>query len=138
MNFLEAKGLLLLHSFSYPDVHHPKMETGFLGSLRPYHGLKEDNFHEVMEAISALSPYLRTEPQIDREVIAALWSICEEARAWGIHPDGMLRRNDLIALQDVQRLERWTSIISYTVFILLDGGDLEAALEPYNEYKQGT
>lgn len=133
MDFSTAKELLLLHSFSHPDINHPKMERGFLGSLRPYRGLNEDNFHEVMHAIIALAQHLQQQNQVDKEVISALWAICELGRAWGVHPQGMLRRNNLITDEDVARLEQWIETISYAVLVLLDGGDLEIALGPYDQ-----
>lgn len=131
MDRTQAKELLQLHSFAHSNIEHPKMATGFLGSLRPYTGLKEENFHEVMQAIITLAPEIQKEKEIDRDIIKALWAICELARAWGIHPKGMLRSNNLIALKDVSRLEQWIDTITYAVLILLDGGDLEAALEFY-------
>ena len=131
MDFQEAKELLLLHSFGHPDINHPKMERGFLGSLRPYRGLNDENFHEVMQALISLAPHFQHESRVDKEIISALWTICELGRAWGIHRDGMLRRNNLITTKEVTRLEHWIETISYAVFVLLDGGDLETALEPY-------
>src|SRR5262245_37045603 len=107
----EAKELLLIHSFAHPDIKHPKMECGFLGSLRPYRGhLVEESFHEVMAALRALAPTFH-QPTVDREVVGALWGICHLARSWGVHPDGMLRRNGLIQEQDIARLERWVDCI---------------------------
>ncbi len=122
----EAKRLLLLHSFGLDDFDDPAMEVGFIGSLRPYRGLIERNFHEVMAALGVLAPQLQL-GQIDAQIVSALWSICHTARAWGVHPDGMLRRNHLIAPADVERLENWIETISYATMILLDNGDLETA-----------
>ncbi len=131
MDASQAKELLLFHSFSHSDINHPKMETGFLGSLRPYSGLQESNFHEVMQAIIALAPNLQNDEVLDREIVCALWAICDLARAWGVHPNGMLRKNQLITLQDSARLEQWVNAISSAVFFLLDGADLETALDGY-------
>ena len=66
MDFDRAKELLLLHSCGHPDFHHPKWSTGFIGSLRPYTGLNEDNFHEVMAAIVAVAPHLADRQVLDR------------------------------------------------------------------------
>ena len=130
----EAKLLLLMHSFCHPDIHHPKMETGFLGSLRPYRGLKVENFHEVMTALRVLAPLLQ-ESQVDRDIVGALWSICDLSYSWGVHPEGMLRRNDLIAHADVVRLERWGNRISYASRILLGGVSGDAAIaEAFHGY----
>lgn len=138
ISFQEAKDLLLVHSFRHPDINHPKMETGFLGSLRPYQGLREENYHEVMQAIIAISSHLKNSSSVDKDIISALWSICDLTRTWGIEPNGMLRRNNLIMPMDLKKLSYWLHTISYAVFVLLDDGDLETALEPYRHYAEQT
>ena len=46
MDYQTAKHLLRLHSFEDPEPHHPKQDSGFLGSVRPYRGsLNPKNFH---------------------------------------------------------------------------------------------
>jgi hypothetical protein len=132
MNTAEAKELLLMHSFTYSDVDHPKMQSGFLGSLRPFSGhLNEQNYHEVMAALLVLAP-LMEQPIIDREIVMSLWSICHLARAWGVQPDGMLRSNGLIRPADVKRLDDWIEQISYATMVLLEGGGTDVAFEFYD------
>jgi hypothetical protein len=128
----QAKELLLMHSFMHDDIEHPKMTLGFLGSLRPYRGLREENLHEVMESLRVLAPELRQE-KVDTEVMSALWGICVSARAWGVHPLGMLRRNHLITGADIERLEAWIGAIEYAVMVLLDGNDPEEAFAGYRQ-----
>lgn len=112
------------------NVNHPRMEGGFLGTLRPYQSLNENNFHEVMLAIRVLAPELSKE-RLDRQLISALWGLCHFGRVWGCHPDGMLRSNNLIAEEDINRLEDWINAISYAVTHLLEGCDSETAFEFY-------
>jgi hypothetical protein len=129
----EAKELLMLHAFrDARSVEHPEALDGFLGSLRPYNGhLDERNFVEVMESLRALAPQL-TGVSIDREIVAALWAMCHLARAWGVEPEGMLRRNKLISAEDVDRLATWVETISYATMCLLDGAGEGVAFEEYN------
>jgi hypothetical protein len=128
----EAKELLLMHSYSHPDVDHPKVQKGFLGSLRPYSGhLNEENYHEVIAALRVLAPSLER-PTVDRKLIGSLMGICHLARAWGLHPDGMLRRNGLILPEDVERLEDWINQISYSTFMLLDSAGIAEAFHDYD------
>lgn len=124
MNETEAKELVLLHGFA-GDLENPKMATGFLGSLRPYRGLDENNFHEVMAALRVLAPHFKSE-KLDREIIESLRGICHLARAWGVDPDGMLRCNHLIEEADWRRLEEWIEMISYAVFMLLESDEATA------------
>jgi hypothetical protein len=135
----EAKELLLYHSFTHENINHPKAESGFLGMLRPFKGeLIEANFHEVMEALKTLADELENEDKVDKEIILALWGICHLGRAWAIHPDGMLRRNNLIKEEQIQELEGWIEDISYATMFLLDGSGKEVAFEPYNEKNKGN
>lgn len=121
----EARELLLMHSCAHHDLQHPKMTSGFLGSLRPYTGLNQDNFHEMMHALRVLAPRFGEE-KIERQIISALWGTCHLSRAWGVHPDGMLKSNDLITEEESQQLEQWIETISYAVMMLLDGDEEEA------------
>ncbi len=79
-----------------------------------------------MDALAVLHPHFK-EADLDREVMNALWGMCFFARAWGVHPNGMLRRNNLISVADVDKLERWINAIGYAVAMLLGGGDAESA-----------
>ena len=42
MSPLEAREALLFHSSRHPDVKNRRWEFGFLGSLRPFTGLREE------------------------------------------------------------------------------------------------
>lgn len=130
MTTQEARELLLLHSFGHGDLDHPKMVGGFLGSLRPYQGLNEKNYHELMEAVRTLAPELQRE-SVDREIISALWSICYCTWLWGLEPGGMLRRNGLIAPEDVRLLSDWLEYLGMAVMLLLEESSVEAAFGPY-------
>ncbi|OLT06040.1 hypothetical protein BJF90_19095 [Pseudonocardia sp. CNS-004] len=120
----------MFHGYRHDDVHDPRMEQGFLGMLRPYRGLREENFHSVMTCLRALAGSLQGE-SVDQAVIGALWGICHLGRAWGVWPDGMLRRNNLITPDDATRLEEWIDQISYSTFYILDRGDVDDAFEHY-------
>jgi len=131
----EAIELLQIHSFTYHDVHDPRMENGFLGSLRPYQGtLNHDAFLELMACIKTLGPNLSRGESVDRQIISNLWGICQLARAWAIYPEGMLRSNKLINDADVKTMDDWLDCISYAVMIFLETSDVTEALAPYNQY----
>ncbi|MFI5720567.1 hypothetical protein [Nocardia sp. NPDC051750] len=128
MNSVMAAELLLFHSGTHPDIDDPRWEQGFLGMLRPYKGLREENFHSVMSCLRVLAPTLQHD-SLDRSAVSSLWGICHLGRTWGVCPDGMLRRNDLISAADVQRLENWIDCISYAVLCLFEGATEEAFAE---------
>ncbi len=134
MNTGQAIRLLRYHAFQDDDVHHPKMERGFLGSLRPFQGeLKESNFHELMTLIRALAGELGQDT-LDRRVISCLFSICQLARAWAVEPEGMLQRNRLLSDEQTAQMERWLDMISYAVMVLLDRGGEEEAFWGYRKF----
>jgi hypothetical protein len=135
MTFDEAKHLLWANCV--PGESHGDLLTedeGFLPSLRPYRGqLVEKNFHLVMEALFVVGPSLGA-PQIDRDVVSHLWTLCRLGRLWGVHRDGMLRRNKLIIEPDVERLENWIDIIESTTARFLDGMRPPHAISQYAQY----
>lgn len=135
MDIIQAKDLLKLHAYVHEDTFNPKMQNGFLGSLRPFTGLNEDNFHEVMYVLKVMQPLFDdNECKIDREIISAIWGMCHLARSWGIDTDGMLRRNNLITSEDINKLETWIDHISYAFWGLLDGLSEEAFEDYLCEY----
>jgi len=131
MTVTEAKQLLLVHSIGERDKRHPSYERGFIASLRPYRGqLFEESFHEIMAALRVLAPSLH-QPTVDREVVSALWSICDLARSYGLRPDGVLQRDGLISEADIKRLDLWVSCISSATQTLLWSGSIDSAFNQY-------
>jgi hypothetical protein len=116
----EAIEVLGFHCGVDERIDDPRWVNGFLGTLRPYRGLLERNFHEVMAALATLAERLHAN-DVPRAALSSLIGICHLGRAWGVHPDGMLRRNNLISPDDVTRLERWIETISYATMMVLDG-----------------
>ncbi|OWA37133.1 hypothetical protein B9G55_03415 [Saccharibacillus sp. O16] len=134
MNREEAIERLKKHAFVHDDLEDEKMTKGFLGMLRPFDGtLIEANFHELMDILNVLADDLE-QGELDRTLISCLWSICQYARAWALEPDGMLRRNELIADEQLQQMAQWVDMISYTTMVLLEGGGREDAFWSYHEY----
>lgn len=136
MDYAEARHQLLLHGPGTSDeTGNPLMqEDGFVASLRPYCGLHEKNFHLVMEALLVVGERIHRIPQVDREVIYAVWAICETGRAWGLRADGMLQRNKLITPEDTERLKVWIGTIERTALGLLAGHSPHHVIYHYAEY----
>ena len=124
----EAIEELSFHCGSNPKIEDPRWEQGFLGMLRPYKGLRQETYDHLVACARALAPHLKNDAMLDRRVVNSLWGICHLARAWGLHPDGMLRRNGLITEDDQQRLEGWIEELSYDLMAILDGGEAEGPL----------
>lgn len=134
MNIEEAKELLSFHSCRNSDIHNPKWEHGFIGSLRPLEGIHEDNFIEIMECLKVLKEEFYR-PAIDREIISDVISIVSTTRSW-VSPDGMLGRNHLLTNEQTQQLLLWIDIIEDSLMYLLDGAE-EEAFNTYDLYLDG-
>jgi hypothetical protein len=136
MNFDEAKLYLLLNGSGTSDADGNPLvqDDGFLGTLRPYQGLKDDNFHNVMEALFVVGNHFSESSHVDRELVSSIWWMCNRARLWGIDPEGMLRRNNLITDEDVSRLAEWIDVIEYTTLNLLNGNGTREAINTYAQY----
>ncbi len=126
----EAKELLAFHSSRHSDVHNPKWEHGFLGSLRPFRGeLHEENFIEVMECLRALAEELSA-AAINRELVSDIVAIIHLSRVWAA-PDGMLGSNCLLTEEQTKLLLAWADIIETCFVYLLD----EMEEEAFSEYE---
>ena len=131
MDKQQARELILLHSYYKPTLHMPRMQDGFLGSLRPYRGLKERNFREVMMALWVLSPELQLGEVVDRQLMDALWRLQFITYNWGLRPGNMLQRNKLITPEDTEILAEWFRAIGEAVFNLLAGVGIEGVLREH-------
>ena len=127
-----AKELLSFHSGRNSDIHNPKWENGFLGSLRPFRGeLHKENFMEVMECLKALKEEFAAET-IEKDIVADVVAITHLTRAWA-SPDGMLGSNHILTEEQEKHLLAWADIIESCFMYLLDG-DEEDAFSDYEDY----
>ncbi|MDB5334594.1 MAG: hypothetical protein JWN70_213 [Planctomycetaceae bacterium] len=110
------------------------LDDGFLTMLRPYRGLREHNFHVVMQALFVVGERFHSSDVIDRKLVESLWSMCSRTRCWGLDPKGMLRRNNLISEEDIRRLESWIEIFERSTFGLLRGCPPHDEVERYAQY----
>lgn len=123
------------HSFTHDDLDDKKMLNGFLGSLRPYRGvLNQGAFLDLMACLKAIGPTLSTKEDVSRKTISNLWSICHLSRDWATHPDGLLRRNDLISNTDIATITQWINCISYATMMFLESQEPVEAFAEYESF----
>jgi hypothetical protein len=133
MNYEEAVNVILMHGIGRDDVplEEALVKDGFLGCLRPFSGLREENFLQVLRAIIALKPHLAESKTWEHRLVAGLWGLTTTARLEGLDPDGLLQRNKLLSAEDTKRLLLWVRCIEMAVSKLLRDGDPADALAYY-------
>lgn len=136
MDYDSAKLLLLMHGSGTTDDDGNILvaDDGFLQMLRPYRGLKEDNFHRVLQAVFVVGDRLHSQEHVERELMNTLWSLCSTSRSWGLNPKGMLQRNRLITEADSRRLESWIDILEWSIEGVLNGCPPHFRVIRYAEY----
>ena len=123
MDYDDAVEQLTFHSGSNPNIDDPRWEQGFLQTLRMYRGtLDHDAWKSVLDCVDAVSTHLKTAPLLDRSVVNSLWGILHFSRSWALHPDGMLRRNQIVTKEDQETLLNWLDELAERIALLLDGG----------------
>ena len=120
-----AKELLLTHAGL---AINQASEKGLLASLRPYRGIREEDFSEVMEALISLYPSFSTTDVVDRELPYALWTICQRVRVLAVRPNAKLVKNKLISETDARKLAQWIDVIEKVSLQFLRGTAIHDAL----------
>ena len=135
MNYRDALNTILLHGVGRDDVplEQSTLDSGFVGCLRPWSGLRDDNYHDLMRAILSLHDSVGDSDNWPKELVLGLFGIIRMTHCWGLDDTGMLRRNDLIPDDDVAKLRGWIQRIEMVVEQLLMGND---PLEAYPELRK--
>ncbi|MGL4423262.1 MAG: hypothetical protein ACRCZF_21550, partial [Gemmataceae bacterium] len=120
----EAKQAILRHA-GQPTV--PGAYGGLLARLRPFVGLDDADFLELLEALLTLAPSLRSTEALDRETIRALWDICRTARFWSGPPGVTPKTRPFIPLTTRRRLDSWVDELERMTLELLHGEDVWVA-----------
>jgi hypothetical protein len=129
----DATQLLLEHA---GIVEGQRMTDGILGMLRPYHGLIERNFHEVISSIYHLYGDLGS-AAVSNNIVRSILVILNTLREWGISPTGMLRTNRLIDNDSLIRLGNWYSVVEATTLRYLSRSSHARAMYMYLGYLAG-
>lgn len=130
MEYDDARTELLRHAGIAEDYY----EDGFLACLRPYSGIKPDNFHTVIESILSVGDTFSSTDSVERPVVHAIWLLTTTARDWGTEDGGMLVCNKLISPDDRMRLRQWIAIIESMMLKLLHGHKQYDSIHGYCEY----
>lgn len=130
MDEAQAKTELLRHAGLVDSYY----ADGFLGCLRPYSGIRDENFHAVVESMVTVGHSIATDERIDRELMQAIHCILTFGRLYALDEDGMLVRNRLISPSDRSRFKRQLRVIEQQTSDLLAGRPPFQILHGYCEY----
>ena len=130
MEHEDAKIELSRHAGIVEDYY----EDGFIGCLRPYSGIRAENFHSVVESLLSVGFSFAYTNTIERCIAESVCRITVTARCWGIDDGGMLVRNNLISSADRLQLRRWITIIETMMLDLLAGQKPHETIHGYCEY----
>jgi hypothetical protein len=106
----------------------------FLERLRPYQGLSELAFAEVMNSIMIWHPSLVAAQMVDKQIVTALWDLCCRTRGLVLRPNSSVQTNKLITSDDLERLRWWIEVIESASLGTLQGWDLRMAMHRLMEY----
>lgn len=107
MSSTKEKEAILLHAgFIVVEA-----KSGLIGSLHPFRGLDEADFAEIVEALLELHNHVILSEYIDKELIAALWWICDRSRILMLDPKSGIRQNNLATEIELELLSSWVDVI---------------------------
>lgn len=130
MDFETGKTELQRHAGCATDYY----EDGFVASLRPYIGLRERNFHQVVEAVLSVGAEFASSENVERSIVYSVFDMTSTARRWGVDEGGMLVRNRLITPEDRKRLGDWVQRIELMMLPLLAGQSPATVVSVYSQY----
>lgn len=125
MKYRDALNTILMHGVGRRDVplSDALHEHGFVGCLRPWSGLRDQNYRELMLAILSLHESLAGSDCWPTELVAGIMGITRMAHSWALDSNGMLQRNHLITEPEIVKLRHWVHRIESVTELLLMGND---------------
>ena len=130
MNTKDAIDLLRTHA----GITFSECNLGMVGRFRPYTGLNESDFVEVLTAILQLHSEWMNSEFIEKAAISAIWEICDRSRVLMLDPQSQIRRNKLAPESELARLAYWVGAIEHLVGGTLRGLDLPYCMHRVIEY----
>lgn len=130
MSFDDAKAMLQQHAghIDLPD------RNSLVDSLRPFSGLCESDFCDIMKSLVHVHKELSEQETIDRELVYACWDLCTRIRFLALSESSSLRTNQLISQFDLNRLGEWHNSIDSFCRRSLHKLDLGTCLSNFIEY----
>jgi hypothetical protein len=133
MTLTEAKNAILLQAGFFFTEERP----GLLGRLRPYQGLDESDFAEIAESIIVLHLNLTKSQVIEKNIVGALWWICDRARILVLNAGSSVRHNNLASNDEIELFAAWIDVIESMSNRMLQSNELPICIYRLLEYISG-
>jgi hypothetical protein len=105
MDVAEAKAILLR------QCDGGREDDTLLWCLCPYTGDERRHLLQILQALTVVAPELNDRPQIDRDLVRAIWDLCRTIRNWG----------QQIPLEAKKSLDQWADEFESITLHLLRG-----------------
>jgi hypothetical protein len=116
MKFNDAVRILRQHSGELES-----QQDTLLGNLRPFTGLNNSHFSEIVKAIYFVAPHLNASSP-DRGLIFTLWNLTRTARnCTSGSPNSSFPGRNFISPAEKETLDRWIDVIETIALYLLRG-----------------
>ncbi|HWE98108.1 MAG TPA: hypothetical protein VG269_29450 [Tepidisphaeraceae bacterium] len=124
MSIDKAKRRISIHAgFNSDDS-----DGGLVAHLRPYIGVGDRDWADLVHSVIVLHPLITGSPIIERELCAALWSICTTCRTLVLRSESSVRRNKLADEKALAKLGLWLEAFEILAVRSLRGLDLGQCL----------
>lgn len=105
-----------------------------VGSLRPYRGLSEDTFLDLMMSLIGVHDAISRPDRIEREIVCSCWCIRSRISILALDEQSPLRRNRLISEEDLGRIHHWHRAIDTFCWQCFHGSDLQSCASAFADY----
>lgn len=125
MLIAEAKQILQLHAGQAEDLR----RLWFLDRLRPYGGLCEADFAEIVECMLTIRSHESGE-RVETSIALAISEIGRRSWLWVLRPDSSVRTCRIASDPELELLAEWIDTIQSIWYRMLRGLDLLVCAHP--------
>jgi len=133
MNAADAAKLTILYHAGLVDDS-ARTYPELVATFRPFNGLYEESFAELIFAIYTISSDMIRESSIDQKFVFSLWWICDRARVLVLDPDSALQRSKRIDIQSLNRVKWWVDVVESFSLRALQGLDRPMCMSRLMQY----
>jgi hypothetical protein len=105
-----------------------------VGSLRPFQGLCEHDFLDLMTSLIGVQERISRPTRIERDIVCACWHIRSQMTVLALDELSPLRRHKLISQRDFERIHYWHRAIDTYCGQCFHGSSLQYCVSAFADY----